>query len=234
MFARGVWELFAKDFPVVQEQSLIPPHFETFGGSNLQPNFQLQFGAPIGSRLWLFSENSNHLVQFQPDRFLANWRKSPNPHPYPRFEGISEAFESNLNTLNQHLTEFFGQGLDINQAEVSYINIIPVSDFSEAGQWFSLWGDNQLSVETLNSNFTEVIRDSDGKPLARLHYEIQSVFTVDGNQKAFRLNLTFRGKPIENNVASAMRFLARGRETIVTRFSAITTNQAHKNWERTS
>ncbi len=230
--AQGIWDLYAAQFPTIQEQPMLQPQFETFGGSNLQASFQFQLGAPVGSRIWFISADANHLIQFQPDRFLANWRKNPNLRPYPRFEGIAEAFEMNLILLRKYLSTTFGYEIDINQAEVSYINVVPVEDFSEAGDWFSLWNGGHLNVEALNTSFTEVMRGRDGRPLARLHHEIQSAFTIDGKQKAFSLNLTFRGKPAGNDVTSAMQFLATGREAIVTRFSAITTQRAHQIWGR--
>lgn len=232
--AQEIWNLFKSNFPLIQEQPLLQPQFETFGGSNLQASFQFQLGAPVGSRLWFISSDSNHLVQFQPDRFLANWRKSPNPHPYPRFEKVAAAFESNLSVLSQHLSKAFEHSLDVNQAEVSYINIIPVEEFSEVGRWLTLWSGGHLNVEALNANFTEVIRGDDGKPMARLHHEIRSVFTADGKQKAYSFNLTFRGKPNGIDVNSAMEFLAAGRIAIVTRFDELTTVRSHEFWGKKS
>lgn len=229
--SRDVWELFKGEFPKVEEQPLLQQQFETFGGTNLQPSFQFQVGAPpVGSRLWFVSAEENHLLQFQSDRFLTNWRKSPNPQPYPRFEGIAEAFEKNLISLASHLGSRLDYAIDINQAEVTYINIIPVDDFSHAGKWFSVWNGGILNIEGLNTSFNEVIEDGNGKPYARLFHSIQSVYSIDGKQKAFNLSLTFRGKPSGSDVASAMTFLKTGREAIVMRFKQMTTESAHKHW----
>lgn len=225
--ARDVWELFRAEFPKVQEQPLLMPQFETFGGANLQASFQFQVGAPpVGSRLWFLTNDENHLLQFQPDRFVTNWRKRPIPQPYPRFEAIAEAFESYLNTLADHFASKFDYSININQAEVAYINIIPVEDFSHAGDWFSLWNDVVLNTEMLNTSFNEVIQDRSGNSYARLSHIIQS----NGKQKAFHLSLTFRGKPCSTDVPSAMQFLTQGREAIVMRFKEITTSEAHRFW----
>lgn len=231
VFARDVWGLFKKEFPKVQEQLLLDPQFETFGGANIQPDFRFQVSAPpIGSRLWFVSKEENHLVQFQSDRFLTNWRKRPNPQPYPRFEGIAHTFEKNLRTLSEYVEAHFDHSLDINQAEVAYINLIPVDDFSHAGDWFSLWNGGNLNVEGLNTNFNEVVLDGEGRPYARLFHSIQSVFSVDGRYRAFNLSLTFRGKPAGNDIESAMKFLVAGREAIVLRFKEVTAEKAHKVW----
>lgn len=229
--ARDVWELFRSEFPKVQEQLLLQPQFETFGGANLQPSFQFQVGAPpVGSRLWFISAQENHLLQFQSDRFLMNWRKNPNPQPYPRFEGIADAFEKNLISLASHLESHFDHATEINQAEVTYINIIPIDEFSDVDQWFSVWNGGILNIEGLNTSFNEVIKDENGKPYARLFHAIQSVYSIDGKHKAFNLSLTFRGKPSGTDVASAMHFLTTGREAIVMRFKQMTTDTAHRHW----
>jgi uncharacterized protein (TIGR04255 family) len=226
-----IWELFQPEFPNVAEQPLIETQFETFGGSKIDTGPRIHVGAPpVGSRLWFMSADENHLLQLQSDRLIANWRRHPNPQPYPRFEGISKAFSDNLKKLANHYVSDFDYTPDINQAEVSYINIIPVENFSEAGDWINLWDGLELNVEGLSLNFSEVITDELNRPFARLRHEIQSVFTVDGKNKALRLSLTYKGKPRGNDINSAMEFLIGGRNAIVTRFGAITTKSAHAKW----
>ncbi|WP_420413277.1 TIGR04255 family protein [Roseibium sp.] len=226
-----VWELFRPEFPRIAEQPMIETQFETFGGSNIDAGPRIHVGAPlIGSRLWFISDDDNHLLQFQSDRLISNWRRHPNPQPYPRFEGLSGAFENNLQKLASHFSKQFGYVIDVNQAEVTYINIIPVDDFADIGNWLSLWNDLKLNLEGLILSFSEVINDKENRPFARLKHDIQSVFAVDGKKKAIRLTLTYKGKPRGNDIASAMRFLAGGREAIVTRFGEITTENAHEEW----
>ncbi|OSQ44941.1 TIGR04255 family protein [Marivita geojedonensis] len=226
-----VWDLFMEEFPTVQEFPVLEPQFETFGGVNAQAGPRIQVGAlPVGSRLWFLSDDGNHLIQFQPDRFITNWRREPNTKPYPRFEGLSEAFASNIRKIAKHFESDFGYLVNINQAEVAYINIIPVDSFSDAGQWFELWNGVSFEVEALNTSFNEVVKGADGKPFARLNHQIQSVLTADGKQRAFRLSLTFKGKPAGSDIESAMAFFAAGRDAIVTRFAEITTSVAQRKW----
>lgn len=227
----NIRELFQPEFPKTAEQPMIETQFETFGGSNIDAGPRIHVGAPpVGSRLWFMSKDENHLLQFQSDRLIANWRRHPNPQPYPRFEGISKAFARNLQRLVDHFSREFAYQTDINQAEVSYINIIPVNDFADAGDWLNLWNGQQLNVEGLNISFSEVINNEENRPFARLRHEIQSVYTVDGKKRALRLSLTYKGKPRGNDIASAMEFLASGRNAIVTRFGKITTKSAHEKW----
>ncbi len=231
--AGQVWELFRTEFTEVQEHHALEPQFEVFGGVNPQSGVQIKFGPPPAkSRLWFISQDQNHLIQFQYDRLLLNWRKQPNGQEYPRFESIAKGFNENLAKLDGFFQKTFEQQLVINQAEVSYVNIVPVKDFSEAGDWFNFWGDNQLKIEGLSINFTEVVKNKQDQAFARLSYELQSMVTPDGKGKAFRLALTFRGKPDGDKTADGTNFIETGRAEIVTRFCEITTKKAQKKWRR--
>ncbi|EEE35440.1 conserved hypothetical protein [Rhodobacteraceae bacterium KLH11] len=231
VYAMEIWELFKESFPKVLEQPILEPQFETFGGLNVQTGPKIQFGSPpVGSRLWFLSNDENHLLQFQPDRFLTNWRRQPNPQPYPRYEGIAASFLENLKKLEAHFADRFAYKIDINQAEIGYINVIPVDDFSEASDWFRMWNGAHLNTEALNASFNEVITDQEGKPLARLRHDLQSVFSVDGKSRAFRLSLTYKGKPAGSDLVSAMEFISGGREASVEKFDEITTETAHRIW----
>lgn len=228
-----VWSLFKGEFPNVEEHSVLEPQFETFGGANVQAGPKIRVGSlPIGSRLWFLSEDGNHLLQFQPDRFVANWRRQPNAQVYPRFEGLCEAFEANVGKLRDHLKRRFDHNLEINQVEVGYINIIPVDEFSEMNGWLKMWENTKIEIEALNISFNEVFKSNDEKPYARLNHQIQSVYTSNGKRRAYRLSLVFKGKPAGEDIASAIAFLQTGRDAIVTRFGEITTERAQQAWGR--
>lgn len=229
--ASRIWDVFRAEFPTVEEHPVLDPQFEMFGGANLQAGPRIHVGAPpVGSRLWFLSEDENHLLQFQPDRFISNWRRRPNTEQYPHFEGLAAAFEENLSRLSSRLNADFGFRMTINQAEVSYINVIPVERFSDASDWFALWDGGMIDIEGLNVSFNEVFRDQNGRPFARLNHQIQSVVTMDGAKKAFRFSLVFKGKPEGENMDSALRFLATGRDAIVMRFEETTTAKAQEYW----
>lgn len=231
VFAGNVHSLFQNEFPKVAEQHLLEPQFETFGGGNVQAGPRIQVGSPpIGTRLWFLSQDENHLLQFQADRFLSNWRRRPNAQEYPRFEGLSEAYERNLRRLEAFFRDSFGQTIEVNQAEVSYINVIPVDGFADAESWLAVWNGGKIDVESVNLSFSEVIRGKDGKPFARLLHQVTSVYTMDGKNRALRLSLAFKGKPKSETIDEAMDFLRRGREAIVLRFKEITTSEAHQAW----
>ena len=230
---KDVWELFKNEFPKVQEQPQLEPTFETFGGVNPPPGINFKFGnGPLRCRYWFISDEQSHLIQFQEDRFLLNWRNRPKESEYPRFEKIAESFENNFSLLQSFYKKTFNVPLEINQAEVSYINIVNVDSYSELSEWIALSGLENIELEGLSVNFSEVIKDKDGKPFARLLHELQSVLTRDGKIKGFRFNLTFKGKPRGSEISDAMDFLFTGRSHIVNRFCELTTEKAHIAWER--
>lgn len=230
--AKDVMELFQLEFPLVSEQPRLQPQFEAFGGVPFSSGVQFQFSnKPVTTnRLWFANNTGDTLLQFQSDRFLLNWRKGMTTPEYPRFEACFEMFQSRLSVLADFLRSRFGQGISINQAEVTYINLVPLENFTDAAQWFSIWQGSYPNTESLEINFNQVVNDDAGKPYARLFHRLQSVYAMD-QSKALQLELTYRGKPVEKNVDSAAIFLQRGREEIVKRFWEMTTENAHNEWE---
>lgn len=232
LHAREVWELFCEEFPTVSEQPRIEPQFEMFGGTQ-QPNFQFNFGPPpTRSRLWFSSEDNSHLFQFQEDRLLLNWRRQGQNSSYPRHERLIEIFSVHLRKLNAFYKMKYATGLIINQAEVTYLNTVPVSNFSEAGDWFRLFGVPQLKIESLNAILTEVVENAEGQPFARMSYEILPIWEQSTGQRAIRLSLTTRGKPDDDSIESGLNFIAMAREKIIRRFCELTTEKAHQIWGR--
>ena len=233
IYSGEIWELFKEDFPHVEEHPALEPQFETFGGHNARPGFQFSFGpAPTNSRMWFASEEQNDLIQFQSDRLLHNWRRGPNGMAYPRFEPIEQMYLCNLEKIRDFFRRRFSHELEITQAEIGYVNLIRVDDFSEIGKWFSIWKASQLNIEGLTTTFMEVVKDNDQRAIARLHHILQSVLTIDGKHKAYKLELTFRGLPKDKSIDGTIEFIRKGREKIVTRFTELTTDYAHQAWER--
>lgn len=229
-----VWGLFGQEFPIVQDQPRLEPQFEVFGGQSPQQGIRLDFGPPpLRNRLWFVSNDQSHLLQFQDDRLLLNWRKRKEGEQYPRYETISDKFSEYLGRLDSFYSSKYQMPLRINQAEISYINIIPMENYREIGELLSLVRPSSVELEGINANFGEVIR-RDTKPVARITYELQSVSTVDGRKRALRLSLTYRGKPLLENIDSTLDFISNGRDLIVKRFCDITTSKAHGLWQRTS
>jgi uncharacterized protein (TIGR04255 family) len=228
-----LYRKFMREYPVVEDQPKLPPNFEAFGGNPQVggPTFHFGSGASL-DRVWMVSNDGNHLVQFQEDRFLLNWRRRAPGDTYPRYEKVISSFEKSLETLSSFFENELKFPLQVTQAEVSYINLQPIGG-DEIADWINVVGRSTLQPELMNLIFTEVLIREE-KPTARAHYMIQSAIMNDGAfTPAFRFEITCRGAPKDGSVKSALAFIDMGREHIVRRFCELTTAKAHDTWGRT-
>lgn len=233
--AGEVWKLFKAAYPIVQEHQPLEPAFETFGlPHHAQIGGRLSFvtGA-MHDRFWFLRNDGDELIQFQQDRLLHNWRKvGDQTNEYPRFERMAERFATELRQLEAYLANLSLQALVINQCEVTYLNHIEVAASPiNLSAWFrgvSLAG---VPADDVNIRFREVLLSDGQQPVGRLTYEITTGIKPDG-KRIIVLNLTARGAPGGADIDSALRFIAMGRQLIVSRFAEITTEDAHKAWGR--
>ena len=239
IYAKDVWELFEAEFPNVSELGPLSPTFEVFG------NRQVSFGQlsltplamPPYLRYWFLNEDGTSLLQFQPDRFLQNWRNHTAPGvSYPRFENIRGQFEKNLAKLNEYFKSKGWGSIAPNQCELTYINFIPLHgdkpelcqpsfyfrkinpDFGEGSTDFAL----RLQKELLSPDKT---------PRARIY--VDGTIGLDSeNRRTLNLTLTMRGAPEKADIPSSLSFLEGARDVLVRSFTELTSDQAHKLWGR--
>lgn len=235
IYSGEVWNLFRDEYPKVQEHMALQPAFETFGLSS-QPTQSFNFltGA-AHDRFWFLNEVSDQLLQFQQDRLLHNWRKIPDVDTeYPRFEKMIAKFESELESLQKYMRSLDSQALVINQCEVSYINHIQIEEEQDLNpcHWLRFFGVEDKIPDDFNLTYREVIKSEDGKPAGRLTVEALSARSHAG-KKIIRLSLTARAAPKDSTIGSALSFISKGRDIIVTSFADITTEFAQKKWGRT-
>lgn len=235
--AREVWELFSSEFPIVQELQAIPPAFETFGLP--QSGAQLNFGIVTGAthdRFWFLAQNQEELLQFQHDRLLHNWRKIGDQTSYPRFERMIERFEAELVRLENYFLKNWQQKLLINQCEISYINHIGGNEnlkIQPASNWLRFVNFLDREPDDFSVTFREIIRTENGQFRGRLICEASTGFDK-ANKQIIVLTITARGAPSRPDIAAALEFLRMGRERVVARFAALTTELAHRTWKRVS
>jgi uncharacterized protein (TIGR04255 family) len=233
-----VWELYRSEFPIIQEVPRLEPQFEIFGGDP-SVGLRINFGAsPLRARSWFVSSDGNKLIQFQDDRFLLNWRKHPNGRAagqeYPRFEPIFASFSDCLARLEALFAAEFGEKLKVNQAEVSYINLVVFSEGLNEENTFKFFSPSPIKSEGYSATVTEQVLDPHtGQPIGRSYFELQGLVAQNSGTKAARLSITVRGKPHGDQLQDAYSFLHMGREIIVTRFCDLTTQLAHDKWGRT-
>lgn len=237
IYAGEVRELFRQDFPKVQQQIRIEPAFETFGrpqsrSNVLERHIIQEFPHP---RYWFLSEDGDELIQFQQDRLLHNWRKvGIGENPYPHFENILPKFENELLTLEKYLEKLSDQKMNITQCELTYINLIPLTEEengTSGDKWIDLVNFSDLELDDFTFRFRKNLNDETGHPYGRLIGDCKTAI----NQKdktVLVLELTVRGAPKEPSISASLDFLKTGREIIVNCFDNITTEFAHRQWEK--
>jgi uncharacterized protein (TIGR04255 family) len=235
IMAGEVWRLFSADFPQVQELPPLPPTFETFG-PQASP---FSFGPVIGlihNRFWFTSEAGDEIIQFQNDRLLHNWRKvGDNSSEYPRFEKVITKFFNEARSLESYFQSLIPQRLRVRQCELSYVNHIKVnaSDELKVSDWLKYLVFSEFDPDDFVMSFRKTIRSVNGERRGRLTCE--SATAVEASGRHFiSLTLTARGAPEQPSIESAIEFLAGGRDVIVSTFAEITTDMAHRAWERTA
>lgn len=237
-----VWELYRAGFPSVEIYPPLPPIYEIFGRPGADPAHQTHQAQPFGffanlphPRYWFLAANQQELIQFQPDRLLHNWRKfGARPEEYPRFEGMIDRFAAELQALDGYFSALGAPPLRCNQAEIAYINHIPLTQEGQptvAGGWLRFIDFSGREPDDVATSYRRILHDHEGAPQGRLICEMASAGDAHG-EKMLVLTLTARGTPSGMDIASALEFLRRGRLEIVTEFAAITTDEAHRAWER--
>jgi uncharacterized protein (TIGR04255 family) len=242
-----LWERFAKSYPKVEEQPPIEPAFETFG--TRQPavqriSFQLP-ATPDTLRYWFVSEDDNQVLQVQGDRLVHNWRQRRPEDQYPRYESLRQRFEDEISVAASFFREFGLGEIACNQCEVSYINLIALSDGDAALRLSDTlavcqekYSDGFLAgMEMENGRFSvsyTLPGESGTQPIGRLHIAAQPAFLPPSGTMILRLTVTARGKPWDDTPASALAWLDIGRDVAVRAFASITTTKMHRLWGRRS
>ncbi len=238
-----LWEKFRDGFPLTQEQPPLSPVFETFGtntGRNV-PKFEFVSGPPPTPRLWFLDNEQTQLIQFQPDRFIHNWRKVQKDDVYPRYGKIKADYQGELSILREFFDDLLLGELRPNQCEVSYVNhIISLADedlCSQPGKVFQFLGKSFApevfdKLEDTRFQMRFPLFSDDDTPVGRLHVNAQPGLSSDGTPM-IELTLTARGVPLSPTVEAASQFLDFGRDKIVRAFAALTTEEMHNRWRRT-
>lgn len=234
IYAGEVWSLFRDRFPHVEEHPALTPEFETFGiPQGLQINLGMVSGA-AHDRFWFLSPNRQQIIQFQHDRLLHNWREvEGQTEKYPRFEALIETFREEIIALDTYIRKFDSKGLQINQAEVSYINHIKPLEGQEVRpeDWLNFVRFQNIEKTDFQAAFRQTISHPDGRALGRLYCEARTAFEPNG-RRFVSLTLAARGAPAEPGIQGALEFLAQGREKLGKLFLAVTTDSAQRAWGR--
>lgn len=236
ILAADFWRKVRDQYPHIEEHPPLDPIFETFGandGAIPQPRIEFLQAVPQ-PRLFMVSQDGARLVQLQKDRLHFNWRSRATNEPYPRYPRIRGDFEQAL-AVHEEWAASLGGGLNPTQAEIAYVNRIPLlgenglpCGLSAIFPWLAGlpgW------TETGSFQFRRRLLDENDRPVARLHFGMQ-YGTDDRGMREAHVNFVVRGRPAEPTTANCLSMLDEARKIIVHTFTGMTSASAHRAWER--
>jgi uncharacterized protein (TIGR04255 family) len=195
-------------------------------------------------RYWFEKLGNADLLQVQQDRIIHNWRKNDEDTIYPRYETVRDTFKHEVNEFVRFLKDENLGDLRPNQCEVSYNNVIPLTDSEKVHQrlqeisplWtgqFNSAADETVELESTTVQMRLKMMDA-GRPFGRVYLSFQpALLRSDPSKQVFRLDITARGRPSRETVEGAFEFFDLGRRTVVKTFAAVTKSSMHSVWGRT-
>ena len=240
-----LWSAFREDgFTLTEDHRNLEPIHEPFDPRFYAQDFGIKFKSldvPPVPRVWFLNDLGTELIQVQQDRFIHNWRKTGNDVDYVRYPQVRERFVKSFERF-EAFVESEGLGhITPDQCEVTYTNQMVQGDGWESqgslDRVFAFWRKNDTGFlpepENASAAIRYVIPGADGKPIGRLHVDLQPAFRKSDFMPMLILNLTARGAPLEPGRSGVLGFFDLGREWIVRGFAAMTTKEMHSTWRRT-
>lgn len=185
--------------------------------------------------MFYVSDNENYLLQLQPSRFLANWRKRRDHDQYPRFTTAFTRFLRGWETLLAFATEEKLGSPPVNQYELTYINHIeeatlPFPAGIQEHLDFFRWRDKTMLLPAPRGVHVRLqFPLPDGRGM--LHVTVTHGSRASDRKGVVVLDLTARG-PARNDWSAMKAWFEMAHEWIVKGFTDLTTADAHSRWER--
>ncbi len=227
--------LFAAEFPHRSEQPPLTPVFETEGKIRQVPSYQfgLQVQFATLARYWFSRSDQNELIQFQTDRLIHNWRRTPADDVYPRFEVLSKKSMKEFKRLDAYLRKAKLGELTPNQVEITYVNAIDGSDeiHKKNSEVFNFVQNSMLADAFEDMRFVSryIINSTDGQFMGRLYAQCDPAFDEAG-KAILQFQLIARGRPSNPTLEGVIDFLNLGHARIVAAFDSLTTANMHAKW----
>ena len=241
-----LWERWRNRFARTEDHPPLPPVIpESFAPSPFAIPLQL-IGDFQGVRTWFLTNSGDRIVQVQPDRLVLNWRKlDDDSGSYPRYATLRPEFTELLTDLLDFArSEQLGPGT-IHQAEVTFVNPIPVASVDGGGEigrllepWTGSYSDEFLpEAEDVAINLRYRVPHPDtGAPIGRLYAQasraLRQKSATDSPEAVYLLQLFARGAPLDSTREGALGFLDVAHDWVVRGFTSLTTASMHQLWGR--
>lgn len=235
-----LWSRFRDKYPRAEQHPPLATASETFesnrGGRG---GFSVETSFPV-PRLWFLSSDGTRLVQVQSNRLIVNWRRLDTGKPYVRFSGLMSMLSESIERFRQFIQDENLGTVRPDQAELTYVNHIRAGDNGShrepLSKYASCWRRESeswnLGAAEEASFRSQYVVSRPGSSFARLFVELDSGYTASTRAPIYVMNLVARGAPDSPDVESAFKFLEDAHHWIVKGFTSLTTDEAHKLWER--
>ena len=231
------WSSIRDEYPKTQDQEPLDQKTELFGDDiQRMPRLpQIQFRAH-SSRLQAISADGHAMVQVQNGRFIYNWRDLGDGD-YPHWQKTSAEFWAKYRMFAKYV-ESEGLGdISQNQWEITYVNhLMQGEDWQTEADWPELLpgilGESgRVTLGVLQGvELATQFALKDGQ--SRLHVELKKAALVSDPEKEL-LVFTLTARGALSPECSTEDCFSAGRRAIVTSFTEITGDAAHKRWRRT-
>ena len=177
-------------------------------------------------------------MQIQSDALMVNWeRDEAKPDEYWHYEQRRTDFANRLGALDQFLGARRLGSVIPTTCFVTYLNHVPFEPGDEFAtvlarvlpMWSNHTSDSWLpAVEMGQMRLSFALPDQRG----RLHVNITPGQRRRDHRNILRLDLTARGTPQQETIASALDWLDLGHDWVVRGFASLTRTEMHEIWRR--
>jgi uncharacterized protein (TIGR04255 family) len=229
-------EQIKPDYPKTEDRDPLVELFEGELGPQVKEEGLIALPMPPLRRVFYIDASGNYLLQLQPSRFIANWRKQQDSDEYPRFNSAFSRFRQGWQTFVSFLrAEDIGIPV-VNQYELTYINHIleRATPFPEAiPDYLRFFSWREIQSLTLQSPRAATFRLQFPLPNKQgaLHLTVNHGKRASDQKGVLMVDLTARG-PGRPDWSDMQEWFSVAHATIVNGFTEITTSDAHQMWGR--
>jgi uncharacterized protein (TIGR04255 family) len=227
------WRRVKKDYPRTEDK---PPLGEAFDDRPVPESKVEMVEFPI-PRVFYIDSSGNYLLQVQPSRFLANWRKEKEQDQYPRFNEAQRRFLEGWNIFVGFLKDVDVGTPSVNQYELTYINHIleeeksyplGIQHYLPVFSWTSAQSIKFLPPpRSVGLRFKFRLPDSKGT----LNVTVDHGQRLVDRKGILVVDLTARG-PARKDWSDMDEWFSVAHEWIVRGFTDLTSQVAHREWRR--
>lgn len=235
-----LWSRFRDTYPQTEQHPPLAAVSETFDSTRGgRVGFSVETSSPV-PRIWFLTSDKTRLVQVQSNRLIVNWRQLDTERTYLRFSGLMSMLSDAIERFQKFVEEENLGTITPDQVELTYVNHIrsgdkgsrrdPLSKYLSCWKFESEYWNLGSAEET--SFRSQYVLDRPGSASARLFVELDSGYTVSTREPIYVMNLIARGAPDSPDIQSTFKFLEDAHHWIVKGFTSLTTDEAHRLWER--